>query len=128
VIETFLKDDARHDPQIWPQEIIQLGIASQHEIAWMANEGCRVFDVLEQAWAKLDVTLVDLKVEFGRDSQGQLLVADVIDNDSWRLWPSGDKARMLDKQVYRNLQNITLADLQDIADLYALVAELTGRW
>ncbi len=128
VIETFLKDDARHDPQIWPQEIIQLGIASQHEIEWMVNEGLRVFDVLEQAWAKLDVTLVDLKIEFGRDSQGQLLVADVIDNDSWRLWPSGDKTRMLDKQVYRNLQSITLADLQDIADLYALVAELTGRW
>jgi len=128
VIETFLKDDARHDPQIWPREIIQLGIASQHEIAWMANEGHRVFDVLEQAWAKLEITLIDLKIEFGRDSQGQLLVADVIDNDSWRLWPSGDKARMLDKQVYRNLQNVTLADLQDIADLYALVAELTGRW
>jgi phosphoribosylaminoimidazole-succinocarboxamide synthase len=128
VVETFLKDDARHDPQIWLKEIIQLGIANQHEIEWMANEGLRVFDVLEQAWAKLDVTLVDLKIEFGRDSQGQLLVADVIDNDSWRLWPSGDKTRMLDKQVYRNLQSVTLADIQDIADLYALVAELTGRW
>jgi phosphoribosylaminoimidazole-succinocarboxamide synthase len=128
VIETFLKDDARHDPQVWPQEIIQLGIASQLEIDWMAKEGLRVFDVLEQAWDELVVTLVDLKIEFGRDSQGQLLVADVIDNDSWRLWPSGDKTRMLDKQVYRNLQSVTLADLQDIAELYALVAELTGRW
>ena len=128
VIETFLKDDARHDPQIWPQDIIRLGITNQSEIDWMANEGLRVFDVLEQVWAKLDVALVDLKIEFGRDPQGQLLVADVIDNDSWRLWPSGDKTRMLDKQVYRNLQSVTLADLEDIADLYALVAELTGRW
>jgi phosphoribosylaminoimidazole-succinocarboxamide synthase len=127
LIETFLKDDARHDPQIWPQDIIQLGIASEQEIEWMANEGRRVFDVLERAWAKLDITLVDLKIEFGRDAQGQLLVADVIDNDSWRLWPGGDKTRMLDKQVYRNLPNVTSADLQDIAERYAIVADLTGK-
>jgi phosphoribosylaminoimidazole-succinocarboxamide synthase len=127
LIETFLKDDARHDPQIWPQDIIQLGIASQPEIAWMANEGRRVFAVLEQAWARLAITLVDLKIEFGRDKQGQLLVADVIDNDSWRLWPGGDKTRMLDKQVYRNLQNVTSEDLQSIADRYAIVAELTEK-
>jgi phosphoribosylaminoimidazole-succinocarboxamide synthase len=127
LIETFLKDDSRHDPQIWPENIIQLGIASQEEIAWMADEGRHVFAVLERAWANIDVTLVDLKVEFGRNAQGQLLVADVIDNDSWRLWPGGDKTRMLDKQVYRNLQNVTSADLQAIADRYALVAELTGK-
>jgi len=127
LVETFLKDDARHDPQIWSQDIIQLGIASQQEIVWMVNEGRRVFDVLEQAWARLDITLVDLKIEFGHDTQGQLLVADVIDNDSWRLWPGGDKTRMLDKQVYRNLPKVTPEDLQVIADRYALVAELTRK-
>lgn len=127
LIETFLKDDARHDPQIQPEEIIQQGIATQEEIDWMAREGRRVFAVLETAWAKMDVTMVDLKIEFGRDPQGQLLVADVIDNDSWRLWPGGDKNRMLDKQVYRNLQEVTSDSLREIADRYALVADLTGK-
>lgn len=93
----------------------------------MAREGQKLFGVLETAWSKLDVTLVDLKIEFGRDTAGNLLVADVIDNDSWRLWPDGDKNRMLDKQVYRNLQKVTQEDLQGVADRYALVADLTGK-
>ncbi len=127
LVETFLKDDARHDPQIWAADIIEMGLATAQEIEWMAQEGRRVFESLERAWAKADVTLVDLKIEFGRDSKGNLLVADVIDNDSWRLWPGGDKTRMLDKQVYRNLQTVTEQDMQGIADRYALVADLTGK-
>jgi phosphoribosylaminoimidazole-succinocarboxamide synthase len=127
LIETFLKDDARHDPQIWPEDIIGMNIATQGEIDEMAQLGRRVFEVLERAWAGIDVMLVDLKIEFGRDSSGSLLVADVIDNDSWRLWPGGDKTRMLDKQVYRNLKEVTPENLRDIADRYALVADLTGK-
>ncbi len=128
LIETFLKDDARHDPQIEREDVLRLNLANEQEIAEMEREGRRVFSALEDAWAKLDITLVDLKIEFGRDEQGQLLVADVIDNDSWRLWPGGDKTRMLDKQVYRNLQQVTSSSLQEIADRYALVAELTGKF
>ncbi len=127
LVETFLKDDERHDPQIWEEDIVNLGLATTTEIEWMARQGRRVFETLERAWASIDVTLVDLKIEFGRDPQGHMLVADVIDNDSWRLWPGGDKNRMLDKQVYRNLGEVTPADLQVIADRYALVADLTGK-
>lgn len=139
LIETFLKDDARHDPQIWAEDIIRLGLttpkasipqehtAVEQEVEWMRIQGNRVFETLERAWARLDVTLVDLKIEFGRDSENHLMVADVIDNDSWRLWPGGDKTRMLDKQVYRNLQDVTPEALQQIADRYALVANLTAK-
>jgi phosphoribosylaminoimidazole-succinocarboxamide synthase len=127
LVETFLKDDARHDPQIWWDDIMRIGLATKSEIEWMANQGRRVFETLERAWATINVTLVDLKIEFGRDMQGNLLVADVIDNDSWRLWPAGDKTRMLDKQVYRNLKDVTPQHLQEVADRYALVADLTGK-
>ena len=127
LVETFLKDDARHDPQVWEDDIVNMGLAGAPEIEWMTQQGRRVFETLERAWATADVTLVDLKIEFGRDPQDHLLVADVIDNDSWRIWPGGDKNRMLDKQVYRNLQNVTPADLQQVADRYALVADLTGK-
>jgi phosphoribosylaminoimidazole-succinocarboxamide synthase len=127
LVETFYKDDANHDPQIWEEDIIKMGLATKTEIDWMAGQGRRVFETLERAWASVDVALIDIKIEFGRDSQGNILVADVIDNDSWRLWPGGDKTRMLDKQVYRNLKDVTPADLQAVADRYALVADLTGK-
>lgn len=127
LVETFLKDDARHDPQIWEKDIIERGFATKEEIDWMAAEGRRVFEILERAWASVDVMLVDLKIEFGRDVSGKLMVADVIDNDSWRIWPGGDKNRMLDKQVYRDLRAVTEQDLQALSDRYALVADLTGK-
>src|SRR6202045_3161576 len=75
LVETFLKDDARHDPQIWEADIVNMKLATLPEIAWMAEQGRRVFATLERAWASADVTLVDLKIEFGRDPRGQLMVA-----------------------------------------------------
>ncbi|HET9922219.1 MAG TPA: phosphoribosylaminoimidazolesuccinocarboxamide synthase [Ktedonobacteraceae bacterium] len=127
MVETFLKDDARHDPLLSAEEVMQQGIATQPMLDWMGEQGTRVFLTLERAWASIDVTLVDLKIEFGLDPHGHLRVADVIDNDSWRLWPGGDKTRMLDKQVYRNLPQVTAQDMQNVADRYALVADLTGK-
>lgn len=60
------------------------------------------FKVLEAAWNEFEITLVDLKVEVGRrvDTK-ELVIADVIDNDSWRIWPEGDPTKQLDKQAFR---------------------------
>jgi len=128
LVEFFLKDDARHDPQITADEMVTQAIATRDEVAEMTEQGRRVFGLLEQAWAKLDVTLVDLKIEFGRSVGGRLLVADMIDNDSWRIWPGGEKGRMLDKQIYRNLQTVKEADLEAVRQKYAQVADLTERF
>lgn len=129
LVETFLKDDARHDPLIDDAGIVAQGLATQAEVDYLREAGRRVFGILERAWAKLGVTLVDCKIEFGRtQADGQLVVADVIDNDSWRLWPAGDKSRMLDKQIYRNMTEVTDERLAALLAKYAQVADLTDQF
>lgn len=129
LVEFFLKDDARHDPQINEAEIVAQAIATAADVEHMISVGRQVFTVLESAWAGLDVTLVDMKIEFGRAAAAApLIVADMVDNDSWRIWPAGDRQQMLDKQVYRNLQNVTDAALADVKRRYEVVAEMTDVW
>ena len=80
----------------------------------------QTFLALEKAWQLEGGTLVDLKVEFGFDSKGRLLLADVIDNDSWRVLENG---AYIDKQVYRDG-----GALDTVVEKYRRVAEITGRF
>lgn len=128
LVEFFLKDDANHDPEIDEPEMVKRGFVTEAELAGMIETGRRVFGLLEAAWAAQNIALVDLKIEFGRAPGGQLLVADMIDNDSWRIWPGGDKTRMLDKQIYRNMADVDEDGLAAIKQKYAQVAELTERF
>ena len=78
------------------------------------------FLAIEKAWQLEGGTLVDLKVEFGFDAKGRLLLADVIDNNSWRVIENGS---YIDKQVYRDG-----GALDDVAEKYRRVADITGRF
>jgi phosphoribosylaminoimidazole-succinocarboxamide synthase len=138
VIEFFFKDDAEHDPMISPDAIVSRGVASPQEVGAMTELARLTFEILSHAWRKRDVLLVDLKTEFGRLSggsdKGQLVIADVIDNDSWRIWPQGREELMLDKQIYRNLQSVDPSTISGQADLdrvkaaYEQVAEMVGTF
>ncbi|HEY4496807.1 MAG TPA: phosphoribosylaminoimidazolesuccinocarboxamide synthase [Candidatus Paceibacterota bacterium] len=76
------------------------------------------FFVLEKAWQILGRRLVDFKVEFGIDHNGNLVLADVIDNDSWRVIEDGE---YIDKQFYRDG-----GALDEVTAKYAHVRDLTG--
>ncbi|MBF0289564.1 MAG: phosphoribosylaminoimidazolesuccinocarboxamide synthase [SAR324 cluster bacterium] len=87
------------------------------------------FEALENAWSRIEtqfgpVALADIKIEAGRrKTDGKIVIGDVIDNDSWRIWPGGDPSKQLDKQNFRDGH-----PLSTVADNYALVAELTRQF
>ena len=100
------------------------------------------FQALEDAFAKFDITLVDLKIEVGyrevdpdaapetfkgydivAAAKKELVIADVIDNDSWRIWPGGYPNKQLDKQSFREGEN-----LSNVSNKYQLVTELTNQF
>lgn len=153
-VEFFLKDDARHDPLIRYSEsdgfwylcdakippfsnfterlssalIINGRIPDGMVAAELKNITRQVFLILEQAWSQQNVALVDLKIECGYTTSGILLVGDVIDNDSWRIWPGGDKAQMKDKQTYRDLKQISPEALDIVKQNYVWVSEATAKF
>jgi phosphoribosylaminoimidazole carboxylase/phosphoribosylaminoimidazole-succinocarboxamide synthase len=132
IVEYFFKDDARHDPQYTAEQIVEEKIATHGEVALMSDYARLIFDILAHAWRLQDVLLVDLKVEFGRAKTAQggseILLADVIDNDSWRIWPAGEQALMLDKQIYRNIAAPSASDLDNVKSKYEEVAERVAQF
>jgi phosphoribosylaminoimidazole carboxylase PurE protein len=87
----------------------------EHELfPQMEKIAIKVFQLLSEAWEGQGGRLIDMKIEFGIDDNGYLLVSDVIDNDSWRVWYNGG---YIDKQKYRDGE-----DLAKVADAYAIVA------
>ncbi|XP_012533596.1 multifunctional protein ADE2 [Monomorium pharaonis] len=127
--ETFFKDDANHDPQWSDEQIISAGFQmggrkiTKDEVDIMKRTTVTVFEILERAWTVANSSLIDMKVEFGVDTSGEILLADIIDSDSWRLWPAGDKKQMKDKQVYRDLSNVTQQNLETVKRNFKWVEE-----
>lgn len=77
----------------------------------------RTFAVLESFFAKHDFKFIDFKIEFGITPEGRLVVADVIDNDSWRL--RDQNWEDLSKQSFRDGQ-----PLSEVEAKYGRVARL----
>ena len=81
------------------------------------------FLLLEKAWNKFNVSLIDMKIEVGYTKDMELVIADVIDNDSWRMWPNGDPKKQLDKQSFRDGE-----ELSEVQKKYRIVTEYVEKF
>ena len=64
-----------------------------------------------------------MKIEVGINQNKEIVIADVIDNDSWRIWPNGDPKKQLDKQSFRDCEKLT-----DVQRKYPIVTEYTKKF
>lgn len=109
-VEFSYKNDELGDPLINDDQAVAIEIAAKKDIETIRNYALKVNEFLREFWKKCGVTLVDFKLEFGKTSDGEIILADEISPDTSRLWDikTGEK---LDKDRFRR-------DLGNVAEAY----------
>ncbi|MCR4723212.1 MAG: phosphoribosylaminoimidazolesuccinocarboxamide synthase [Eubacteriales bacterium] len=109
-VEFTYKNDALGDPLLNDSHALALGLTTREELEQIRNYALQIDKLLQSFWLSCGVTLVDFKLEFGRLSDGTVILADEISPDTCRLWDSktGEK---LDKDRFRR-------DLGGVEDAY----------
>ena len=99
-IEFSYKDDSLGDPLINDYHAIALKLATPEEIETIKKYAFMVNDFLKKTLLDCGITLVDFKLEFGKTSDGTIVLADEISPDTCRFWDvkTGEK---LDKDRFR---------------------------
>ena len=100
IVQMDFKDDEYHDPMLNDSLIKALGIATQGEIDILTEKALEINESLVKFFADAGIILVDFKVEFGKDADGNILLGDEISPDGCRLWDS-ETLDMLDKELFR---------------------------
>ena len=109
-IEFSYKNDELGDPLINDYHILALRLATDEELETIKTYAFRVNEELKKVWKSCGVTLVDFKLEFGKVSDGTIVLADEISPDTCRLWDSATGEK-LDKDRFRR-------DLGGVEDAY----------
>ena len=109
-IEFSYKNDDLHDPLINSYHAVALKLATREEIERIKELAFKVNEILKAYFIKLHVKLVDFKLEFGRLSDGTIVLADEISPDTCRFWDA-DTNEKLDKDRFRR-------DMGGVEDAY----------
>ena len=109
-IEFSYKNDALGDPLINEYHARALKLATREEIETIKSMAFKVNELLKERFAKMNITLVDFKLEFGRLKDGTIVLADEISPDTCRFWDSTTHEK-LDKDRFRR-------DLGGVEDAY----------
>ncbi len=97
LVEFHLKDDSKNDPLLTPDRMKLMGYDPETFI----DTALKINTVLIKIFHQIDLDLVDFKIEFGYDAEGNLILADELSPDSCRLWKTGTRESM-DKDLFRN--------------------------
>ena len=114
IVEFYYKNDDLDDPFINDEHVKFLGIASDEGIAYIKAETRRINELLKDWFNQIGLQLIDFKLEFGKDKDGHIILADEFSPDNCRLWDA--EGHHMDKDVFRR-------DLGNLTDVYEVVLE-----
>ncbi len=110
IFEICYKNDEYGDPLINDHHAVALKLATYDELKYIYEVTAKVNNLLKDALDKIGITLVDFKVEFGKNAKGEILLADEITPDTCRFWDK-ETGKKLDKDRFRR-------DLGSIEEAY----------
>lgn len=117
-LEFSYKDDELGDPFINKYYALALGLATEEEIDTITRYAFKVNEVMIKYFDSIGIELIDFKIEFGRLTDGTIILADEISPDTCRLWDKETREK-LDKDRFRR-------DLGNVEDAYAEVFKRLG--
>lgn len=118
IVEFYYKRDDLGDPIVNEDHIESLKLATTSELQTIKEIALRVNNVLIELFNECNVRLIDFKLEFGKLSDGSILLADEISPDTCRLWDK-DTNTKFDKDVFRR-------DLGNLTDGYEEILKRLG--
>ena len=116
IFEMSYKNDEYGDPLINDDHAVALKLATQEEIDYIREQTLKINEIMKEFFLKMDLKLVDFKLEFGKDADGNIILADEISPDTCRLWDVNTNEK-LDKDRFR----------RDLGDLVQGYEEVLSR-
>ena len=100
---------------------LALGIVTEEELSYIKNETAKINKLLKEFFLKAGLILVDFKIEFGKTSDGKIILSDEISPDTCRLWDINTMDK-LDKDRFRR-------DMGSVMDAYEeVLRRITSAW
>lgn len=100
ILEICYKNDEYGDPLINDYHAVAMGLTTFEELGQIYETTRQINDLLKKVFDEEGITLVDFKIEFGKNSKGEILLADEITPDTCRLWDK-KTGKKLDKDRFR---------------------------
>lgn len=116
IFEICYKNDEYGDPMLNDDHAVAMKLATRDELKFLREETLKINEVMKEFFLNMGLKLVDFKLEFGKDAQGNIILADEISPDTCRLWDV-DTNEKLDKDRFR----------RDLGDLVQGYEEVLAR-
>ncbi|WP_092922046.1 phosphoribosylaminoimidazolesuccinocarboxamide synthase [Romboutsia hominis] len=116
IFELCYKNDEYGDPMLNDDHAVAMKLATREEIDFIRKETLKINEIMKDFFLKMNLKLVDFKLEFGKDSEGNIILADEISPDTCRLWDVNTNEK-LDKDRFR----------RDLGDLVQGYEEVLAR-
>ncbi len=119
LVEFYYKNDALADPMLTQDHIHWMNLANEKELSTMKSMALNINDLMKAFFKRAGLLLVDFKLEFGKDKNGQIILADEISPDGCRLWDE-KTLEVMDKDRFRQ-------DMGGLIEAYQKVFDRIGE-